>query len=137
MTLLVSEHGPFETLANLADGCRELVREEFIQAAHPRAREPLDRLDWRGVYVESTLQRWRIPDAVPRRVLTCPEFDQEVSAISEDDRMALGAVLRSIEDGEDLTPLLSKWATRVNPGSQVREQGAQGNEGTPAQHPRT
>ncbi len=114
MTLLVSDDGPFESLAKLADGCRELVREEFIQAAHPRAREPLDRLGWRGVYVESTLQRWRIPDAVPRRVLTCPEFDQEVSTIAEDDRMALGAALRSIEDGEDLTPLLSKWATRVH-----------------------
>ncbi len=114
MALLVCEHSPFESLKNLADGCRELVREEFLQAAHPRAREPLERLDWRGVYIEATFQRWRIPDAVPRHVLTCPEFDQEVSTIAEDDRIALGAALRSIEDGDDLTPLLSKWATRVH-----------------------
>lgn len=92
MTLLVSEHGPFESLANLADGCRELVREEFIQAAHPGARERLGRLDWSGVYIESTLQMWRIPAPVPRRVLTCSKFDKEVAAISAEDRVAVMAM---------------------------------------------
>ncbi len=115
LTLVVSEGGPFPTLPLLADGCRELIREELIRGSHESARDRLSQLGWRSLYVEATLQRWRTPSPHPRSVETCPEFDQEVRALPPEDRAAVAEILEGIKRGDDLSPLLSKWATKAHP----------------------
>lgn len=115
LTVLVAEGGPFHNLPTLADACRRLIREELTKASHENARDRLSQLDWRSFFVEATLQRWRTPSPHPRSIETCPEFDQEVRALAPEDQAAVAEILAGIERGDDLSPLLSRWATKAHP----------------------
>ena len=120
MTVLVSERRNLRTFEDLAQASRELIREEFLKAAHPKSRERMKDLDWRGVFIEVAYQRWRIPDARPRIVDMCPEFLVDLRQADRKTKAGMRDVLVRLEKGQDLTNLVSDRAMRSKPKERDR-----------------
>lgn len=120
VTLLVSERRNLRTFEDLAQASRELIREELLEVAHPKSRERLKGLDWRGVFIEVAYQRWRIPAARPRIVDICPEFLEDLRQADRKTKAGMRDVLVRLETGKDLTDLISERAMKSKPKERDR-----------------